>query len=83
MLLELLLVLTVELQTSYDGDGRGDDFDDRDPNVSEMHAVRLLAVRSRSKRGGSCDPDDERDRNKLQSAVPYALRYLLGIYRHD
>jgi hypothetical protein len=59
MLLQFFLVLPMEPQAGQDSNGWRYDFQDCEPDVSEMHTIRLLAVCSRSKRGGSCDPNDE------------------------
>jgi hypothetical protein len=59
VLLQPDFVLLIEFQTANDSYGRKNNFQDGDPDVGEVRAIRCLAVRPGCESSGGCDPEDK------------------------
>jgi hypothetical protein len=70
MLRQSSLVLSVKLQCADNGNGSDDDFDNAEPDVRKVDAVRGFAVYAGCERYGGYDPDEESGGDELQDTVP-------------
>ena len=73
MLLQQRLVLLVESKRADDSDHSSVCVQDCDPDMGKVHTVGLLAVCTSSQRDGSCNPEYDTSRDKLEHTVPCFL----------